>query len=77
MIFIRGFYTIDQKNLLFIGFVCSSDEHGFTLLHWASWYGHLSIVQLLLQQGARVNAVNRGKMSTMTLIEYIGQDFRR
>lgn len=39
-----------------------SDEHGFTLLHWAAWYGRLSIVQLLLQRGARVNAVNRGKI---------------
>ncbi|CAF2525171.1 unnamed protein product [Rotaria sp. Silwood2] len=37
-----------------------SDEHGFTLLHWAAWYGCLSIVQLLLQRGARINAVNRG-----------------
>ncbi|CAM4853254.1 unnamed protein product [Rotaria socialis] len=37
-----------------------SDEHGFTLLHWAAWYGRLSIVQLLLQRGARTNAVNRG-----------------
>ncbi|CAF1381821.1 unnamed protein product [Adineta steineri] len=37
-----------------------SDEHGFTLLHWAVWYGRLSIVQLLLQRNVRVNAVNRG-----------------
>ena len=36
-----------------------SDEHGFTLLHWAAWYGRLSIVQLLLSRNARVNAVNR------------------
>ncbi|CAF0817952.1 unnamed protein product [Adineta ricciae] len=37
-----------------------SDEHGFTLLHWAVWYGRLLIVQLLLQRNVRVNAVNRG-----------------
>ncbi|CAF0722202.1 unnamed protein product [Didymodactylos carnosus] len=36
-----------------------SDEHGFTLLHWASWNGRLPIVLLLVQRGARVNAVNK------------------
>ncbi|UJR14780.1 hypothetical protein I4U23_001768 [Adineta vaga] len=40
--------------------IYQSDEHGFTLLHWAVWYGRLPIVQLLLQRHARVNAVNRG-----------------
>ena len=47
----------------------SSDEHGFTLLHWAAWYGRLAIVQLLLQRGARVNAVNRGRISIFTFID--------
>ena len=42
-----------------------SDEHGFTLLHWAAWYGRLSIVQLLLSRNARVNAVNRSMRSSL------------
>jgi integrin-linked kinase len=54
----------------------SSDEHGFTLLHWASWYGRLSIVPLLLQRGARVNAVNRGKTSIIRLSNLTYQNFR-
>ncbi len=52
-----------SKRFFVIEFLYSSDEHGFTLLHWAAWYGRLSAVQLLLQRGARVNAVNRGEIS--------------
>jgi len=63
----RFFFVVHQKELFFlIEFLYSSDEHGFTLLHWAAWYGRLSIVQLLLQRGVRVNAVNRGKISLIT-----------
>jgi ankyrin repeat protein len=67
MIFIKGFFCSSSKGTFsFIKFLYSSDEHGFTLLHWAAWYGRLSIVQLLLQRGVRVNAVNRGKISLIT-----------
>lgn len=36
------------------------DDHGFSPLHWASKEGHLKIVELLIQRGARINATNRG-----------------
>ncbi|OXA52679.1 integrin-linked protein kinase [Folsomia candida] len=36
------------------------DDHGFSALHWAAKYGQYKIVELLLQRGARVNAVNKG-----------------
>ena len=38
------------------------DDHGFSLLHWASWDGRLSMVEMLLNRGAKVNAVNKSKV---------------
>lgn len=38
----------------------SRDDHGFSPLHWSCKDGHLKIVEMLLQRGARVNATNRG-----------------
>lgn len=38
----------------------SSDDHGFSPLHWASKKGNSKIVEMLLTRGARVNATNRG-----------------
>lgn len=35
------------------------DDHGFSLLHWASWDGHLSIVEILVNKGAKINCVNK------------------
>ena len=51
---------LKKRHILLTMLFHSSDEHGFTLLHWAVWYGCLPIVQLLLQRNVRVNAVNRG-----------------
>lgn len=36
------------------------DDHGFSPLHWAAKEGHLNLVTLLIQRGARVNATNMG-----------------
>lgn len=35
------------------------DDHGFSLLHWASWDGHLNIVEILVNKGAKINSVNK------------------
>ncbi|KAG8225263.1 hypothetical protein J437_LFUL006495 [Ladona fulva] len=34
------------------------DDHGFSPLHWSAKEGHLLIVELLIQRGARVGATN-------------------
>ncbi|XP_014278313.1 integrin-linked protein kinase [Halyomorpha halys] len=36
------------------------DDHGFSPLHWACKEGHVKIVELLIQRGARINVTNRG-----------------
>nr|CAG4651746.1 EOG090X04G6 [Triops cancriformis] len=36
------------------------DDHGFSPMHWAAKEGHLNIVTMLIQRGARVNATNLG-----------------
>lgn len=38
----------------------TSDDHGFSPLHWAAKEGHLNLVTLLIQRGVRVNATNMG-----------------
>lgn len=38
----------------------SRDDHGFSPLHWAAKEGHLKIVEMLVQRGARINSTNRG-----------------
>ncbi|KAI6214849.1 hypothetical protein M3Y94_00316700 [Aphelenchoides besseyi] len=52
----------DSEHDLNIG-----DDHAFSLLHWASKEGHLSIVELLLARGARVNATNMGDDTSLHL----------
>lgn len=48
-------------------FSISSDDHAFSLLHWASKEGHISIVEMLLVRGARVNATNMGDDTSLHL----------
>lgn len=36
------------------------DDHGFSPLHWAAKCGHVGIVELLVQRGAKVTATNMG-----------------
>lgn len=43
------------------------DDHAFSLLHWASREGQLSIVDMLLVRGARVNATNMGDDTSLHL----------
>jgi hypothetical protein len=44
-----------------------SDDHAFSLLHWASKEGHVSIAEMLLVRGARVNATNMGDDTSLHL----------
>ncbi|ETN76257.1 ankyrin repeat protein [Necator americanus] len=43
------------------------DDHAFSLLHWASKEGHVSIAEMLLSRGARVNATNMGDDTSLHL----------
>uniref|UniRef100_A0A914VHF1 Serine-threonine/tyrosine-protein kinase catalytic domain-containing protein n=1 Tax=Plectus sambesii TaxID=2011161 RepID=A0A914VHF1_9BILA len=43
------------------------DDHGFSLLHWASKEGHVNIVEMLVSRGARVNATNMGDDTALHL----------
>ena len=38
--------------------VNSADDDTWTSAHYASWYGHLSVVEVLLQNGLNVNVIN-------------------
>lgn len=44
-----------------------SDDHAFSLLHWASKEGHVSIADMLLARGARVNTTNMGDDTALHL----------
>jgi hypothetical protein len=41
-------------------FLSSSDDHGFSPLHWSAKEGQTKLVEMLLSRGARVNATNMG-----------------
>lgn len=37
------------------------DDHDFTLLHWACWYGRTTIAELLVQRGTKTNVLNKSE----------------
>lgn len=43
------------------------DDHGFGPLHWACFAGSTSIVDMLLNRGARINATNTGEDTALHL----------
>nr|XP_002737935.1 PREDICTED: integrin-linked protein kinase-like [Saccoglossus kowalevskii] len=43
------------------------DDHGFSLLHWASMEGRTSIVDMLIQRGAKINITNMGDDTALHL----------
>lgn len=43
------------------------DDHGFSPLHWACFAGRTSIVDMLLNRGARINATNMGDDTALHL----------
>lgn len=49
-----------EFNFFSVCFCISSDDHGFSPLHWLAKEGHTKLVEMLLQRGARVNATNMG-----------------
>ena len=44
-----------------------SDDHRFSLLHWACREGRTNIVDMLMQRGARINATNMGDDTALHL----------
>lgn len=59
----RDFGELKIFKLLF----SFSDDHGFSLLHWAAKAGHTNIVDMLLVRGARINATNMGDDTALHL----------
>jgi len=43
------------------------DDHRFSLLHWAAMMGRASIVEMLINRGARINATNMGDDTALHL----------
>ena len=55
---------------MFISLVCfshSSDDHQFSLLHWAAREGRTNICEMLINRGARINATNMGDDTALHL----------
>ena len=44
-----------------------SDDHRFSLLHWAARDGWPNIVDMLIMRGARINATNMGDDTALHL----------
>lgn len=53
-------WALNAYEYYFELFNICRDDHGFSPLHWSAKYGQYKIVELLLQRGARINAVNKG-----------------
>ena len=50
-----------------------SDRHGQTALHWASWYGPLSLVQALVREGANPSALSTLRRTPLIDASYTGK----
>lgn len=53
-------------NFIF-DFIFKSDDHLFSPLHWAAKEGHLYLIQMLLNKGARIDARNMGDDTALHL----------
>lgn len=52
---------------MLLWFLSSSDDHGFSPMHWASKEGHLNIVDMLISRGAKINSTNMGDDTALHL----------
>ena len=50
------------------GFVNQADQSGWTPLHWAAYNGHSECCQVLLQYGARLDAVTSVRCDPFLLL---------
>lgn len=54
-------------TVILLWFLSSSDDHGFSPMHWASKEGHLNIVDMLISRGAKINSTNMGDDTALHL----------
>ena len=45
---------------MYVYFVFSRDQHGFTPMHYATMYGQTAILDIFTSRGARIDIVNMG-----------------
>ncbi|KAG7154657.1 Integrin-linked protein kinase pat-4-like [Homarus americanus] len=57
---LRPVGTTDSHQIDAVNNLHPSDDHGFSLLHWAAKEGHVGIVEMLVTRGARINSTNLG-----------------
>lgn len=52
----------------------SKSNHGWTPLHLASYFGHKSMMELLLDNGADINALNNDGDTPLHKAAFIGRE---
>ena len=53
--------------------LCHDEEFGGTPLHWAAYKGHVDTVEILLNRGADINAINKDGRPAIVLAAAMGQ----
>lgn len=63
---IEGSYTLLSQytsgHISFRGLISRKDNYGRTPFFWVAARGHRDVVELLLDQGARINSKDRSKL---------------
>lgn len=66
-ILVTGFDLTHSHHIQPVHLSSRRDDHGFSPMHWASKEGHLSIVEMLISRGAKINSTNMGDDTALHL----------
>ena len=53
--------------------ICTKDDEGMSLLHWAAWGGHVTTMRLLIRRGCDVDAVDGRGLTPLHWAAALGQ----